>query len=483
MKSRIIYGTLVGFVLVLLVNCTKNEIIPIPVDVLTKDGYFTLLESKKEGRYGPVVIFPEIHNSRLIQAEIGFALDMLLETNKLNNIALEGMYKGEIMTGDKLLYDNDEEKYAVLLAQLESGEIKAPEFMYLTKNNLVFGIENKVEYEIDEPTEARGAYYKYLECSVYLDKGDIANSFTKKITDIDTFREFLSLNPWSYETYNIIESYDRSSIEINKRISELESKVKKYIAPPIKADFKKFKIFNQMVYKRSLTMGRNVLKSLKKNNEPTSMIIGAAHTKDITDYFNKKGVSYYVLNPSGLNKIKLWSNLTSAEYKRKKDGKSIFNEKQIADFFMSNRNLRPTLNNITVKTQRDFYLLANRMITMTTSWPPLKYPDNSFFISNGLHIVQNSIVQLTPGDFIYRIENNKGEYMFVRIMDNISDYHYGSVRKALQDMINRLSQIRDTNMSIKQQIKAMNSIIEVCNIGSKICLIGINAEELSMITQ
>ena len=485
MKNKWVNSVAV-LVIMLFASCSRNEVISIPVEKLTREGYFTLLESNEKGRYGPVIIFPEMHNSRLIQAEIGWALDVLLEICGMNTIALEGMFEGETMSGEKLRYETDEQKYTVLLTQLETGEIKAPEFMYLAKDSLVFGIENESEYAFTRPDEAWKAYLYYLMMSIIVDQGpDVYNSFEETADENESesgLLDLLSLNPWTYETFEII-TYGHSSVEKINRIEELETKVGNLIPSYIQDDFIKYRYFLDMVYQRSLTMGENVLNVLRRKNEPIAMIIGAAHTQDFTDYFNEKEVSYYVLEPNGLNALRIWSNLTTAEYKQKEEGRSIIGDDEIVSFFMVNRNLRPTLNLTEVKNQRDFYLLADRMIAIPQPLSyPIEYPDNFSFFSNGLRIIQDSVEIIDGNDILYRVENSNGDYLYVRIMDNSFDYRFGSLRHAFQEMIRRLSQISDSNMSIKEQAIAMSSIIEVVNIDNKLCVFGKSAETLRMLS-
>jgi len=307
MKTKNLGMVLAVFMLLTLTGC--REKITIPVEELTRDGYFTLRETNEKGRYGPVVIFPERHNSRLIQAEFGWALNILLENCGINSIALEGMYEGETMTGEKPSYNTEVEKYEALLAVLENGDIKAPEFMYFTKDSFVFGIEDEEEYGVTYPDSANMAFFQALIMSILIDQGREALEPYWEAEDID-FDAILALNPWTLETYTIL-TESRSLTEVNERLIELEEKTNNLLPIETRAGFRELKKFYDAAHRRSYTMAGNVYNRLRKNNEPLAMIIGAAHTEDIAEYFAKKKVRYYVMEPSGLNATDIWSDLTS----------------------------------------------------------------------------------------------------------------------------------------------------------------------------
>jgi hypothetical protein len=470
MKTKKHGVALLACTLLILAGCTKTVNTSIPVEKLTQDDYFALRESNEKGKYGPVVIFPERHNSRLIQAEFGWALNMLLEDCGINTIALEGMYQGEAMSGVSLPNDTEEEKYTALLAILERGDIKAPEFMYLAKNSFVFGTEKKSEYAIGISDDDRRAYIHYLIMSIIVDQGsqksEALNSLLKKSnSNLDAI---LSMNPWTYETYNII-SKGRSLKETNKRIKELEKKLKpvdSVLNAQTKTNFGNFKKYEEIVYRRSHTMSRNVLRKLRKNNEALAMIIGAAHTEDVTRYFDKKRVRYYVLEPSGLDAVNIWSDLTTAEYKRKNDGKSVFTNTQIGNFFENSHNSRPTYDKSWVRKQMDFTSLIRSMIARSSSPSQAGGPPPDIFNSNGLRIIQGSIDVSRPGDIRFCVENDKGERLYVRAVKNIENYRFESVQKAFQDMIERLSKINEQNITLDLKMESIASVIEVINVGA-----------------
>jgi len=463
MKNRTMKVVLIVCTLLFLANCkTQPKIVP-PKE-LAGNGYFTQKDSYQDGIYGPVYIFPEVHNSRLIQAKIAWALDVLKEQRNINTIALEGMYKDEIMTAEKVTYRTERAQYTVQLALFERGEIKAAELMYLVNDSLVFGIENKEEHDVTISEAAEQALPQILFRSIIADKGiDIYNqgavSYNRKEIDLYTF---LSLNPWTFETYKII--YEGESITaIIKRLEELEEKTKNLLDAKTKDYLKEVKEFYKIAYERSLTMANHVYSTLQGKNEPLAMIIGANHTKDITDFFTEKGVNYYVFNPTGLFDNNIWTNLSNAEYHQKEAGLPVLRDNQIQKFFVNNRYPRITVDKEWFKKEQNFFLLAERMIDLAKSKKSPETQNQSFFASGTLRMDQKAINMTNLSDIKFMIEEERGQSMYVRVIPNPQRKSFGSFRKALVEMIERLSQINEKNLPLDQRIKAYDGVIEAFN--------------------
>jgi hypothetical protein len=466
-------GMAMAICILLVLGC--REKITIPVDELTQDGYFTLLKTKEKGRYGPVVIFPERHDSRLIQAEISWALEILSESCGMNSIALEGMYSDEIMTGEKSTYNSTDEKYAVLLAQLESGGIKAPEFMYLAKDNRVFGIESKSEYAVDISDEANKAYFHYLLLSIVIDQG------IEKLETIDdnaSFNTIISLNPWTKETDTII-NYGKTGTETIERLQELEQKVGNLADDKTRAAFKQFKQFFETSNQRSLTMAGNVYNTLRKENTPLSMIIGVAHTDDIVSYFDQKKVKYYVFEPRGLNADGIWSDLTAVEYERKNAGKPLFEDKYITQFFMAEKNSRPTFDKVWAKKELDVGSLIYNMIDLQVSggsgFPPTE------LARNGFRVISESIKVFENGDIMFSIQNTKRELLHVYVTGYGMGYQFVSLKKALSDMVHELSKSSSEIQAFGTIKQDFGSMVEIVRIFGRTVYLSSNIEALQKI--
>jgi hypothetical protein len=487
MKRTIISIALAVCTLLCIAGCRKE--ITVPVEELTKEGYFTLRESNVTGKYGPVIIFPERHNSRLIQAEFAWAMDILLERCGINTIALEGMYIGETLDSKKIKYRSKEEKYDVLLALLERGEIKSPEFMYLARDSFVFGTEDKDEYAVTPPgNKAWDAFENYLAGSIIIDHGEDLFFQSRALYDareID-FEMLLSINPWTLETYEIIIT-GRSIISINQRLNELENKTAHLFDVQTKTAFKDFKKFYEIAYQRSLTMAGHVYDRLQKKNQAMSMIIGAAHTVEITEYFDKNKICYYVLEPSSLDAIDIWSDLTSAEYKQKGAQKTVFVNEQIGAFFENTWNSRPRVFSPSFLNVNSLYQLIARMTPFASSGPPPKTPKPDSLVSNGMRTIWESVEWIGTDDIMFPIENRKGERIYARVVKNNQSFQsgnqrMGSIKKALSVIIKRLSEIEEAHMPFEQRVRAIAGEIEVFNVKDYTVFISPSSDTLREIT-
>jgi hypothetical protein len=465
--------------LLLLTTCrtTPKQLDELAIKELTRKdlngenlGYFTLREHNKNGEYGPVFIFTERHTSRLVQAEIAWGLDVLRETRGINSVALEGMFKGEVMDAEKLTYSTDTEKYIVTLALLEHGEIKAPELMYLAQDSFVFGMEDEKQYRVMQPTNMLVILLNYFIFSIGTDRGinalDAILAELPKELDSVAIDWLFSQNPWFRETFEII-NYSRSEHKKINRLIELEEKVGQFalmLAPQTRANFKLLKEFYETAFQRSLTMASHVLDTLRIKNEPLSMIIGAGHTEDVVEFFEENNVSYYVLEPRGLYDFGFWSDLTNAEYGRRTAGLPFFANRQIERFFTNEHNPRPVVGKDWSKRENSFALLANNMIGLAKSGQIPKDQYTPVFFSNGLNISRDSLDVSKPNDIKFFVENERGERLYARAVLNPQGNRFGSFQKALEEIIERLYQIDEENPPFSERIKAYEGLIEVFNV-------------------
>jgi len=471
MKTRRIGIVLSVCVLLLLVTCkTTPQYSDLAEELAsTKYGYFTLREHNEKGEYGPVFIFTEQHNSRLIQAEIAWGLDVLREKRGINSVALEGMFIGEVMDAEKVEYNSETEKYIVTLALLEHGEIKAPELLYLAMDSFVFGTEIEDQYNVRQPNgnAAYSAIINYLILSIGVDYGmDTLDAVRGKFSvGIDAAgREWLfSQYPWTRETFEIVYVNGvRSTVKISNRLAELDEKVGQLassLPPSMRADFRQLKEYYETANQRSLTMAGHVLDTLRVKNEPLSMIIGAGHTLEVVEFFEKNNVSYYVLEPDGLYDTSIYSDLTSAEYGRRVAGKPLFANRQIERFFTNGHNPRPVVGKDWFDKENNFVLLVKRMIDLES-----EPQDQSVFFNNGLWVSRDSLDISNRGDIKFYVENEKGERIFVRAVLNSQGNRFESFRKALEEIRDRLYKIDVQNPPFTERIKAYKGLIEVFSV-------------------
>jgi len=475
MQNRKLKTALGLCALLIFASCqTAPKTVVLP-DELIGSGYFTLTDSNEKGRYGPVFIFPEWHNSRLIQAEVSWAMDILREQRGINSIALEGMYQGEVMSAEKMAYSTEIEKYTVLLALFERGEIKAPELMYLARDSFVFGIENEAQYAVEPPADddIDEAFFKYFYMSITIELGrEAMDAIIAGLPDTAKDEEILDLllssAPWTRETFEIVYSGVRSDKEIIERLEALEQKVAPVsflLDAKTKVDFKQLVQFYKTSYQRSLTMAEYVYNTLQKKNEPLFMVIGAAHTKEITAYFRKNKVNYYVLEPRGLYNT-IWSDLSAAEYVLKTEGKPLLEGGSTHGFFNNDKNSRITVNKPWFFKEQNFAVLTERMIYLATSKQNLKDQDDVVFVSNEQRINRNSLSISNPSDIKFMVENEKGKALFVRAVPNPRKKPFGSFQKELVEMIERLYQIDEKNLPFEQKVKAYGGVIQAFNQGA-----------------
>jgi hypothetical protein len=447
MKNRIMKIVL-GVCALLAIGCASvpaNKL----AGKLAGEGYFIPKETNKKGKYGPVFIFPEQHDSRFIQAQIAWGLEELRERGGINTIALEGMYIGEVLDAEKLSYRTEDEKHAVLLSLLERGEIKAPELAYLAKDSYVFGIENEKQYQFTIPDGADKAFIYYLIRSMDIDRGEAS-----ELVDEEDFDLLLSQNHWARETVEMFGG--RSLMAIIERLEELEEKVKPIsllFPAQIKADFKLFKEDYENSHQRSLTMAGSVFDMLQKKNEALAMIIGMNHTKEVTEKKKKKGVRYYVLDPAGLYGGDVWSDLTDAGFEQKRAGMPVFEHEQVTQFFVNKWNTRPVIGKEWFKKENHFVLLIERMIAGR--------PD---FASGGLQVDQDTLDRDNTADIKFKMVNEDGRELYVRAAVNPQFKPSNSYKKAIENMIDSLSMIDEKNLPFTERIKALGDVIEAFNL-------------------
>ena len=480
---------ILGLTLLLLATCVTTPKYEEQVNELTRYGYFTLKEHNEKGM-GPVFIFTERHDSRLIQAEIAWGLEVLREKRGINSVALEGMFIGEVMDAEKVTYETDIDKYIVALARLEHGEIKAPEMMYLAMDSFVFGMEDEKLYNIMEPAGADAALFGYLLMGIGADYGEetleaVLEQLSTAPDDDDLewlFSQYPLFDDTFEETYNIF-TYSRSGIAITNWLAEIEEKARQFVSNlplQIRRDFRLLKEFYGVTNQRSLTMAGHVLDIMRRKSEPLSMIIGYAHTKEVIDFFEKNNVSYYVLEPRGMYDDGFWSDLTDEEYERREEGLPFFANDQLLSFFVNEHNPRPVVDKEWSKREDNFFLLTDNMTKLAENDIDPETQDRSFFYSNGLEVSRSFLDISNPNDIKFFIENESDDRLFVRVMLNPQGNQFGSFSKALEEIIEKLFNLDELNPPLSERIKTLDGLIEVFNLGRYAVFISPSSEVWSI---
>ncbi|MDR2342967.1 MAG: hypothetical protein LBD86_00365 [Spirochaetaceae bacterium] len=443
------------------------------LEMIAESGYFTLASRNETGRYGPVVILPERHSSRLIQAEEAYLMDLLAENSGLARVALEGMFQGETFDGTTLLDTGEQERTQAILWLLESGEITAPEFMYLAKNFRVFGIEKPEEYGVEFPDSAGYALDTYLLSSVIIDKErEMPDILPRALDRLKTagdaesylryFSELLDLNPWTKETYEIITSIS-STEEISKRLRKLLNKVDPYrkrlgISGDMREVLLEYVKFLDTAIKRSDTMSRAVEAELRKENGIMAMVIGADHTEDVEKYFVSAKISYYVFEPYGMESGVYASDLTNEQYSRKLEQRSVLMDGEIFRILEQQRKPRHVLGKVWLNNS---FSLAALMATVirAASGPPRSPPyglDSEALMVGNFRIFADSITEPDDNTIMFRITNGI-EDLYVKMAKKPgAEERSSNLRTALRQMIDSLHQQKYRGVSEDAAIRAFN---------------------------
>jgi hypothetical protein len=421
------------------------------LEEIAESGCFTLTSRNETGRYGPVVILPERHNSRLIQAEEAYLMDMLAEKSGLARVALEGMFAGETFDGITFPAAAEPERTQGLLWLLESGEITAPEFMYAAKNFRVFGIENSEEYKVDIPSGAAAALNMYLLASVLSKRQEIPDLtavFDRLNTaeDAETyqryFNEILAMDPWTKERYKII-THESSTEGIKKSLRELLDKVEPYreqlgIPGDVRQCLLEYIEFMETAERRSATMSRAIEGELRNNNGIMVMVIGAAHTEDVERYFGQAKISYYVFEPDGLEVGAYASDLTGEEYSRKLEQRSILMDGEIFRILEQEKKPRYTLGKVWLKNDFSLAVLLGTTARVSLSSGPLLPPKGEELKVGNFYVLPGSITKLDDHTVMFQVSNGR-EDLYVKMTENTAVEAWNSnLRMALRQIIDTL---------------------------------------------
>jgi hypothetical protein len=473
--------------LVLLASCAGVSVSrPVPAEAITpetlrnagaaidsssaSESYLRLIASREEGVYGPVVVFIERHNSRLIQAEIALGMYRLSRAAGLKRIAREGMFEGETLAGHELPAAAGVDRRHIALNFLERGELGAAEFMFLAENSSVFGVEREDEYGVTLTEAEDIAFQNYLLGAIIADAGWeragplIHTLFTPE--DEGQWAEanaaLWELSPWAQETAGLINT-SLSTGQIITRLEELRGRCEAlvnlsfndqgqrrvFIDDRIKDDFAGIIGFYENVRQRSITMAGNVLQTLKNENGPLAMVIGANHTEDVELYFDEHGVRYYVLEPKAIWDAADPSNISDAAYERRSEGKPLAEPAALANFLGIELMPRPLLSETWIKKQAAvqglILSLSNAMETNPGEAPLYGLSAGDLSVA-GVRILPESIRRQADGSTILAMEN-EGQILYFRFgrsegynaagITSITD-----IETALTAMIERLSQIQ-----------------------------------------
>jgi hypothetical protein len=409
----------------------------VEIDTPSGNSYLRLISANEKGDYGPVIIFIERHNSRLIQAEIALGMHRLSRDAGLKRIAREGMYEGETLQGYSLPSVQGVDSRYAALNLLEEGVLTAPEFMFSTEGSEVFGIEKQEEYTKDMAESEGSAYVYYQIAGVIADAGweqaqplihTMFNNEDRK-QRTDAFAALLKLSPWVEQTDAMLNT-SLSSAALMNRLAELRDKCepllnrtfndqgKRYvfIDDEVKEDFNGFIGFYETVRQRSLTIAENVLRILKNKNGPLALTAGSNHTEDIENYLAENGVRYYVLAPKEIWSQSDISDISNEAYMRRSRGEPLTGSSALKEFLMIGLMPRPLLTedwthkqaaieNLILKVGNAAVLNADKASPFGLSADELQ--------SEEIRVIPETIEKLNDGSIMLGMES-KGQILYFR---------------------------------------------------------------------
>lgn len=287
-----------------------------------------------EGSLGPVFVFEEYHTSRLGQHQIAIMLLRLHDNHGLRLVGLEGAIQSPRPLDVKWFHDMGDPRAArirqdVALRMLGEGEISAVEFMAMVFGDVrVFGLEIAQEYENKLDVEGNPEVQYLLKIAEKkLTQADIIkiNELATDEKQEEAIEYMFNADPWVSKQFKAMKADSTSATMLQdsvKRLREIRDKANELniaVDPKTKSGLEQSIRFFETATKRSETMSKRMVKLVaESNSQPTAMIIGAAHTKEVEDYFDAADVSYVTVRPLAHNPTN--GNLTIEEFERKSSG-------------------------------------------------------------------------------------------------------------------------------------------------------------------
>ncbi len=347
-----------------------------------------------------ILIFEENHLSVAGQIEQAIALVRLHNHYDLNDIALEAYLKNEeeididwfvnATKGDTI------SKISIVVNLLKEGEINAAEFLKLLYHDIrIHKVEKEGEYNVEVTDEATTAPIHFLYRVALLSISEnyysrirrLSNEFeqAQKTNNEEKIRkkaaELLEFvihnNEWTSEKYKELNDVqNKSTAEIVKLYNEIDKKANERVRDLTyeeKSRMSDLIAFYSARDKANITIKESVINIPQISSDSLiALIIGAAHTQGISKEFFDAQIPYVVLTP-----LSLFNNEDTGildygtSFKRKMNGKSVFNDSFIAildDIF--NKKPRPVLNNHWFQAKSEFNFFTDK-ITRNILGPPV----------------------------------------------------------------------------------------------------------------
>jgi len=436
-----------------------------------------VISSFWEGKSNKVIlIFEEIHISRIGQIEIALMLTRLHNRYNVNTVALEGAFTRDSAL-DVEWFHGFSDRYVreeIALQLLREGEISAAEFVALAIPEVkVYGVERAKEYtfELSPLDESSAIVYLYAIAEKLFpkDKDKIAhaNRLAKELEKVpgkdkpaklkELMDYVINANEWTKKQYKKLTTKHKiiSTEELLTILNEIKAK-----AQEVNADVGQYKEhFNTLVgfykraSKRTETIIANSLKLFDKNQGVLMpVIMGAAHSKKATEILRKQGISYAVIRPISLGSSHP-SDLTIEAFERKRKKLSIDEKGLLGSFLDARWKPPPVVNQIWLRSKSELYYITTLLAHAAAKGdrPPFKSLANELSKLKYVNIDPKSF-KIVEGEVIFKVTaqtnnpNHVAELWGKTVM--IAHREKRSLEERLKEI---LEEVREKGIQVKEK--------------------------------
>jgi hypothetical protein len=284
-----------------------------------------------------VVVFDEMHSSRVGQVEIAIMLNRLYRRANLRHLALEGSVLEKEMPDLSWFSALPDAgiRTTVALQLLRQGEVSAAEFAAMVLPGFrLHPIERGDEYRVELPDTAWNAYTGYLVAiamtSIETAEAEQAVALFDQGRREEALQFIIDTDDWTSTRNEILErpaalvtteEMKQLGTELEARAQEVGADVSEY-----RDDLRTARTFFDTAAQRSETMAAKTAELATErvgDCAPIAMNIGAAHTPQVRDLLSQSGMSYASVSPLSLTSDSNNGSLSTEAYDRKLRGQSV----------------------------------------------------------------------------------------------------------------------------------------------------------------
>ncbi|MGD2087164.1 MAG: hypothetical protein PVH61_13355 [Candidatus Aminicenantes bacterium] len=352
------------------------------------------VKNMTRGKNGPlIVVLEENHTSIVGQIQHAITLTRLHEKFGLKDIALEGyLIEGKRIDTNwynKAAGEDRGSKIQVAVRLLKEGEISCAEFMKLVYDDItLYPIDKTDQYSVELDEEASKAPMIYL---VKIAQLSLKQEHVPKIEQLQAEIEklegeqkqkkvnelleyILSVDPWVKEKDEILHKQSANRVmslrQMLALVEEINNRTKE-LAVPLEHGEKQAMNRNLEFWRARLKANETMLQETGNIADESSapmvaMIIGAAHTEQISKMLKNAGRPFAVISPISLNSTETSSDLTWNMLNRKYKRQSVYTEgftRTLLKAF-TGENLKkpePVLSESWLQAKSELYLYADRI--------------------------------------------------------------------------------------------------------------------------